>query len=715
MVARSPPEPTARSVLAKSLDDILQIKDSLEPDYQVRHAALKMLRNYWWGKYWDQAQTESRTVSSIFKDLKGSQSDVGPDIKLVHNIVQQICVKYQSFLSPLPQIHVYTDPPSTETRKAQALRKQRYLYGCWAAGRMDRRFNNMAWYLPLMGSCYLGIHPDFERKLPLPLVRSAEYAYPIPGYNGEEDGVIFCWKVPESSVIRAYPNYVPQGDKKGHFSLGFRRGQSSDPLVEMIEYSDNDEFSRFVGEQRLAGVEHKYGFNLWEHFKFIDVPDEAFGHGAVEQVIDLNEAENILYSLLMQSVIDNVFPKLVLEDPSKAPEEIPSGPAAVLGLNPGGKAYYLSPPVQAIGMQTAFMQNNAQHIKESAGLSDPNFGQSPVASRVSGSAIDELLGSGSGTTIEMVQGTFGSGIANWNEKAIYIGQELFKDDRINVYGTEVHPMAINPRRFADSFKGSQLVGSSHNEVMFSPALNQHEKLVMWLQAKGGGLVSNQYIRNQIGIPDSAAMDEEIFSEAIEQGVLGAIVAELQAQPDAANAEKVENEGYAFLQGQTNPAAIAAGSTPPALAPPQAAAPPPPGQAGATAAAAGAPPAPSPESAAPAANTPPQAPQGPQGDQTITLDAAVAAFQQVTVTGRVFLVGEIVQRGQTDGDIEVALTKQEDQDALNQGLPQYAGRLVFHLVASEPSEPHMEVTQGAPAQRGGAASPNPEALRGVFVG
>jgi hypothetical protein len=697
--------------LAKSIEDILQIKQDLEPEYQVRHAALKMLRNYWWGRYWDQAEEGSRTVSSIFKDMKGSQSDVGPDIKLVHNIVQQICVKYQSFLSPLPQIHVYVDPPSTETRKAQAIRKQRYLYGTWSAGRMDRRFNNMAWYLPLMGSCYLGIHPDFERKLPLPVVRSPEYAFPIPGYNGDEEGVIFCWKVPESTIIRNYPNYTPQGDKKGKFSFGFRRGQRSDPMVELLEFSDNDEFSRFAGNQRLEGVEHEFGFNLWEHFKFIDVPDEAFGHGAVEQVIDLNEAENILYSLLMQSVIDNVFPKLVLEDPSKAPEEIMNGPGAILPINQGGKAYYLAPPVQAVGMQTAFLNQNAEHIKEQAGLSGPNFGQSPVSSRVSGAAIDELLGAGAGTTVEMVQGTFGSGISRYNEKVIYMGQNLFKDDYIRIYGTEIHPLAMKPQQFSESFKGSALVGSSRNEVMFSPALNQHEKLVMWLQAKGGGLVSNQYIRNQIGIPDSVAMDEEIMSEAIEQGVLGAIVAELQAQPDPGNAENVEQQGYAFLQGQTAPAAVAAGSTPPQLAagpppPAPAAAPPQPQQAGTSAAPAGAPPAPSPESAAPAGNTSPQ---------TITLEAAVAAFQQVAVTGRVFLVGEIVQRGQTDGDVEVALTEQADQDALNQGLPQYAGRLVFHLVASEPSEPHMEVTQGAPAQRGGAASPNPEALRGVFIG
>lgn len=684
--------------MAKTLDEILEIKESLELTYQQRHAALRLLRNYWWGRHWEQAEQSSRSVISMFRDIKGNQSDVGPDIKVVHNIIQQICVKYQSFLSPLPQIHVYTDPPSTETRKAQAARKQRFLYGAWSAGRMDKRFNNIAWYLPLMGSCYLGIHPDFDRKLPLPLVRSAEYAYPIPGYNGDEDGVIFCWSVPVDAVKRAYPNYeVESGGGKSLFGFG----KSGSNMVDLVEYSDKYEFSRWAGTQKLAGVEHNYGFNLWDHLKFIDVPDEAFGHGAVEQVVTLNEAEDVLYSLILQSAIDHVFPKLVLIDPSKAPEELDMGPGSALGVNAGGDAKYLVPPVQALGIQTAFLNQHGQHIKEAAGLSDPNFGNSPVSSRVTGAAIDELLGAGAGTTIEMVQGTFGSDISRWNEKAIYIAQEMFKGDNIMVYGTEVNPMSLNPRRFSDSFKGSQLIGSSRNDVIFSPALNQHEKLVMWLQGLGGRLVSKGYVRNQIGIPDSEAMVEEIFSETIEEAVLGALAQEIQAQPNPQQLDTVEQQGYALLQGLTNPPAVARASAPmpspspapggggPGGPPVGPIAPGAPGQAISPALALP-PGSPPPGQAPPGAA--PSAPNPPQGNG-VKLPDVVQALSGVQFSGRVYLVGEIVQQGQTSGDIEFALTDQSDQSAVQQALPQYAAQLVFHIVKGKPSEPSVEVGQG----------------------
>jgi hypothetical protein len=285
---------------------------------------------------------------------------------------------------------------------------------------------------------------------------------------------------------------------------------------------------------------------------------------------------------------------------------------------------------------------------------------------------------------------------------------MFKDDVINVYGTEVNPLALNPRRFSDSFKGKQLIGSSRNDVIFSPALNQHEKLVMWLQGLGGGLVSKGYVRNQIGIPDSEAMVEEIFSEGVEEALLGAVMQEIQADPTQQNAESIENQGYALLQGQTAPKAVAAVTNPggPAGAPsagPPGGPPPGPGGGGPPVGpiAPGAPgqalspalelPPGSPPPAASAQAGPPQAPQGQ--DQGIKLPDVVQALSQVQFTGRVFLVGEIVQRQFTTGDIEVSLTDQSDQAAVQQALPQYASNLVFHLVKSEPSEPHVEVGQG----------------------
>src|SRR5437870_1582500 len=285
-------------------------------------------------------------------------------------------------------------------------------------GNMDKIFNRIGWYLPLMGDAYLGIHPDFDKNLPVPLVRSPEHAYPIPGFDKQsEQAVVFRWKVAESIAARSYELNAPvmqmRQDRQGKYG----RGQPADPQVEIVEYSDDNEFHRWVanvgprsasqkmgdiiGEPiEVAGVEHDFGFNLFEHLKFIEVPDEVWGHGAVEQAINLNEMGNALYSLLFEAVIENVFPRLILEDASKAPEDIATGPGAVIPLNPGGKAYFLNPPVQALGAQESFLGLNEHNIKQMAGMPEVSFGESPASSIVTGKAINELQGAGTGSMIE---------------------------------------------------------------------------------------------------------------------------------------------------------------------------------------------------------------------------------------------------------------------------------------------------------------------------
>jgi hypothetical protein len=70
---------------------------------------------------------------------------------------------------------------------------------------------------------------------------------------------------------------------------------------------------------------------------------------------------------------------------------------------------------------------------------------------------------------------------------------------------------------------------------------------------------------------------------------------------------------------------------------------------------------------------------------------------VQVTGRVFLVGEIVQTGRTNDEIEVAVTEAADRQTLGDAL-QFP--MIFHTVSGEPDEPHLEVTPGAvPEVRG----------------
>lgn len=540
-------------------DQAVAMRNEYEDEFRKRHDAFRQLRRYWQGDYWRLADKESHSIVSVFRDWTARSSDVGPDIKLVFNIVQAVCNKYQTFLTPLPQIRVPVDPPESDTRRAQAVKKQRYLYGVWNDDDMpmSRVFNQAAWYLPLMGDCFLGIFPDMKKGRPVPLLRSPECAYPIPGFDGyQEEAIIFSWKVKEDVIKRQYPAYQTRNERaRSNVTVSDKRlrktGEDENPHIDVVEYSDRYQWTRWIDGEEVNGVYHNFGFNLFEHLKFIAVPDDVWGHGAVEQVVNLNEMGNALYSLLFEAIIENVFPRLILEDASKAPEEIATGPGAVIPLNPGGRAYFLNPPVQSLPVQEQFLAMNEHNIKQMAGMPEVNFGESPASSIVTGKAINELQGAGTGSMIEMVQGIgLGLGVESWNEKAIVIAQQMFRDDKIHLHGKELDGISIKPRTFAMSIKGSELVGSPRNELVFSPALSMHEKVVMGLQAAGGGLVSKKWQREQMGIPDNEAMEEEIFGEAITEAALGALLQSFSQQPDSTQVEKVESEAFGMLMGKT---------------------------------------------------------------------------------------------------------------------------------------------------------------------
>jgi len=549
--------------------------------------------------------------------------------------------------------------------------------------------------------------------MPVPMLRSPEHAYPITNFDGsQEDVFLFAWKERESVIRRQFPNYVSK--QKGKFPIIAsltQRGKDPDPEAEILEYSDGKEFARWCGEQKMNGVEHGFGFNLFEHVKFIDVPDEPWGHGAVEQIVNQNEALNALQSLLFQAVLENVFPTMVLIDPSKAPEEIYRGPGSIIPVNAGGDVRMMAPPVGALPAQMGFMGAVEHGMKEDAGLNETSFGVSPASSIVTGQAIEDLQNAGTASTVEMVQATgLGAAVTRWNSKAIYMGQTMFEKEKINLFGMETPGLGqVNPRRFAMSIKGSDLVGSTRNEVVFMPQYDLHTKVVIGLQMAGGGLVSKAWQQRNAGIPDTDAMSEEMLDEAIETAVVGAMLGALQQDPSPDSAQKVEEQAIGYIAGATPglpapvPHPLLGG---PLAGPPASGGPPPggmpPGPPGAGPPNPGA--APAPQQGAP---TPP-----PQPQSTVTqLSDAQAAIGQIQgIQGKVFLVGEIVARGETEGPVEIAVTVKADGQLIQSSVP---FQVQIHSIVGKPSERFVEVTPGTPATQGGAAQPNPQDLLGVF--
>lgn len=677
-----------------------QLRDELKPDYATRHDEHRRLRDFWHGRYWQDVDSQAHGISSIFRDVARAQSDVGPDIKLVRNLVFEVSVKYQSYLSALPMIAAFTERPDSRTARAQASLKERVLYALWSDVNMNQQMNVMGFYNPLMGDSFLGMWPDFDNKTVKATVRSPEHAYPLMNFDGTKlDCLMFSWNTTEGKARRSFPNWQGKRPTGGRRAPG--REEPGNPQIEVLEYSDDGQFMRWVDGELVNGVQHDLGFNLYDQVPFIHVPGEPWNHSAVEQSVNLVEAGNALYSLMMQAMLENVFPKVIIEDPMKFGETLDWGPGSVNAVNPGGKAYYLIPPESSMAAGQAMLQETERAVKQDTSMPDVSFGQFD-ASIITGKAVNALQGAGTGSLVEMVQSTgIGACLVRWNEKALTFIQRAYRDDKILLQG--VRPASIldlNPRQFSVSLKGKEIIGSPKNEVTFSPYIGLHDKLVMALQAQGAGLVSKAHSRQQIGISDSEAMQEEIVGEVIDDAVIGALVQALQQDPSAENADRVDAQAVAYLSAHaptTSPSPpphplLGIGATPgpsagggppvgnlpgggqvltPAIQQPPGS--PPPSPLGAPAASQGG-----------APGAPPAAPGG------VTVQAALDAFKTVTLAGQAFLVGEIVATGQTADAVEISVTDPADRQALSRAA---TFPVVFHVVAGEPSEDHVEITTG----------------------
>lgn len=662
--------------------------DELEPEYAKRHNDCQLLRRFWHGDY--EHGTKAGLYDELFTSLvkDGAERGTVTDYNLVRNLVFDVCLKYQSFLSPLPMIRTFVERESRPARKQAAL-KERVLYGTWADGNMNVQLNRIAWFGPLMGDAFLGAWPDMERNIIRPVVRSPEHAFPVPNFDGTRlDALLFCWKTTPAKAKRAFPNWDGQGPD------GEQNAE-----IEVLEYSDNKGFKRWVDTKLTNHVEHNLGFNLFDQVPFIRVPGEPFNHGAVEQAVNLVIAGSALHSLVMQAMIENVFPRMVLEDPMKFSETIDTGPGAVIAVNAGGDIRFVSPGTETLATATGIIQENERAIKQGTSMPDVNFGQFD-ASIITGKAVNALQGAGTGSVVEMVQGGgIGGALTSFNEKVLTMYQRMFRDDQIHLYGVQPQSMLdLNPRQFALSFKGSEIVGSPRNEVVFSPYIDLHGKLVMALQAQGAGLVSKTWSREQIGISDSEIMQEEIVGEVIEEAVVGAMMQALQAAATPEAGDEALAAATAYIGGGEPVLRAPLAPPGPAPAPPggsafpgapadlpgggQAVAPPfelPPGspQAGA------------PFGAAPQTAPPGPAPGGaatPTADEGISLEAAQAALAGVDLVGRAWLVGQIVMVGVTN-EVEVALTDDADRQTIADAL---RVPVVFHRVTGPPAEEAVEV-------------------------
>jgi hypothetical protein len=718
----------------KTDDEIQDLAERYQERYGDTQQTFRHLRRFYEGLIWQDEAAMTRSLVSVFRDLRhgGAEADREPDVRVTLPLIETVVAKFQALLSTVPQINVLTPPVGykglrkEETCRALADQNEKFFYGLWEQNRVSRHFNKQSWYLPLMGCCFQGVAPDFDAKTIRFMTRSPEHAFPI--FDAEFDNleaVIFKWDVPVTDAERQYgPQVLSLVDtgagRAGNLLKGMTRfgaKRPTNPNIQVVQYWDQDSKTTLVGGHQIQQVKHNLGFCPWVMTPFYLIPDWPYGKGVIEGNVSLFQKLNMLDSLELQAIIENVFSRLVIINPAVAPEDIDNGPGGVIPVGQGGDVKWVGPPPITTDLSNS-MGRSMDFLQRGTHLPGSMYGDGVASAITTGKAQHESM-MPTGNIVEYVQSNIADSWERINEYALDMTQTIFPTRKVVYFGRQYTSQGWaaaleQPKRFMQTIQGDELQDWARHELSFQPLLNMHEKVVMGLQLGGGGLVSKRWQRDQIGIVDNNAMQDEILAEALQDQKLAALMG--MAQQGAITPDGVEQAFYAMEKGGSAGGAPGAGMPPPLPGgpgpgmPPMGGPPvglppggPPPGPA------MGGPPGPggqtlpvalNPGESPPTPGMPSPPASAPQGQ--FTLDGAVSDFARIKkLKGRVFLVGEIVVKGATDGPIEVDVTDPIDKQTIINGLPdEYHGQLQFHTVPGEPEEQHVEVGPGKKGAPGG---------------
>ena len=99
--------------MAITYEAVKRLHEELEDSFRNRHEEHRKLRDFYHGRYWKNMDSQAHGIATIFRDYTSEKSDIGPDLKIVRNLIFDVCVKYQSYLSQLPMIKTFVLFPAT--------------------------------------------------------------------------------------------------------------------------------------------------------------------------------------------------------------------------------------------------------------------------------------------------------------------------------------------------------------------------------------------------------------------------------------------------------------------------------------------------------------------------------------------------------------------------------------------------------------------------
>jgi len=652
------------------------------------------------------------------------------------NLIRPIVDNYKLLINQLPTIEVPAPMLGESLAALKADKQEKVLYALWDMGNMKRKHGEAAFNLALQCATVWQVVWDEDEDIPVPFVRSPGETYPMFQRGGEE--VAYCffrWEEETDSLAENYPEIKPLLTRN-------RLGTYTNTKIEVIEYVDEEERLLIVGGDAKSllpeGGKHKLTKCPVYVTSGMYIPGEPFPPGPIDQLVAMNDHLNRFQTKLGDAIEETLFGWHDVMGEGAKDVVLNTGPGATNYLEGEIKHEYTqpqAPPAQAFGhvdLVQRYMRNMANWPESASGEMQGSI--------VTGKAVSQLQGIMSAQATEY-QSNLGDSLQKVNSMLFRMLETYRADKKYQLYASEAVTLSSAPGRkhnfVVECVPSEDINGYYRNTLHYSPfGTDMNSSIQIGMQLVDARIRPRSWLSNLLpGNSDAEGYQAEIEEEDRRRMQLEVdMQVEAQERILAAQTQQQMQLQQQQMQAQGLGGTSAEGQVAPGseAAPPQQGGLPPQGSPGGemignamlmpggqpqlmglgepmTGEAEDFPIPYTPLSpygpalaelagtgthgaAANEAATGPQAEAMP-GMNVVSADDVKAALESAVnrkgeqavskLQGKVYLMGEIAQRGWTDGKIEIGITVKSDQQILTTALAQYAAQklLVFRVISA----------------------------------
>ena len=638
------------------------------------------------------------------------------------NLVRPIVDTHRILINQMPTIEVPPPVLGEQMASLKADKMEKILYALWDMGNMERKHGESSFNIALNWASVWQVAWDEEKDIPVAFVRSPGETYPVMKRGGEEVSYCFFrWEEDVESLAEKYPQVksLLTRNRQGGYSLS---------TLEVVEYVDETERLLLVGgevKSLLEGEGGKHELGQCPVFLCAGayIPGELFPPGPIDQLVAMNDHLNRFQSKLGDAIEETLFGWHDVTGEGAKDVVLNTGPGAVNYLEGDLKHEYTqpqAPPAQAFGhvdQVQRYMRNLANWPEVASGEMDGSI--------ITGKAVSRLQGIMAAQAAEC-QSNLKNSLQKVNNVMLKMMETYRGDKKFELYATDGVSLTAAPgrkRNFGVAFVPSEDIQHYYrNTLNYSPfGSDMNQSIQIGMQLVDARIFPRSWLRNLIpGGSDAEGMAAEIEEEDRRRMQLE-IDLQTQAQERIMQAQvQQQAQMQALQQGQGGTGASAPATNtgsapqPPGGLPPNQ---PPGGEmvGNAMLMPGGQPqmmgmgePLTGTAESFPIPYTPLK-PFGPAvaelagtgvhgqganeaalsgagiqpgeqpGANAVTLDEATEILSGIDkLKGALYLMGDIVQRGFTEGSVQVGITKAIDKATVSNAVrgTKLAGRIVF---------------------------------------